>query len=412
MGCKPGTLVNYNLSVSLSQNTQQNSFKLKKLAKGVNYLDLYFKKKHKQIFEYINSNLSKKCSLNLEKLTKSGLRSFRDKSDLVNQEKCFKKTVFDLIFMMSRKQSVSNSRRISKKDNILFRTDFSCIQSELFNTHNHLQFQIEKQKYENSYNGGGKYNLGKYMIDKTQKIGKGAYSTVYLAEDSKGSVYAVKYIYKNSLSNKLPLVNNEVNILKKIKSNCECNFIVKVLDIYEDESCIYIIMEKMPQSLLTLINTKKLENNPYLIWIIIITIIHMIDYCHNKARIAHSDLHPKNILADVSQYSFKLCDFGLSVKEEECMKDSYESCGEIARVFRGFLLPPEILEEYTEVLNLSSNNLSNTSYLCNNPERKLSYSYTFEGRKAIDIWMFGVTIYWIVFGNIECFEEKKNNKYV
>jgi len=145
----------------------------------------------------------------------------------------------------------------------------------------------------------------KYTLDK--KLGEGTFSITYLARDEAGHKVAVKHIQKRKV--KEEDWENEINILRILQKNPHPN-IVTCLDIFEDESDVFIIEELLPHGdLLTFVT----RNSPLreadirrLFW----TIINAVEHLHSLG-IVHRDIKLENLLLD-SRGRVKLIDFNLS----------------------------------------------------------------------------------------------------
>lgn len=177
------------------------------------------------------------------------------------------------------------------------------------------------------------------------------------------------------------------------------------------------------------------------LWHIIRSLILAVDYCHNYLNIVHGDIHPKNILVSNDLFNVKLSDFGLSSIEEDCYKtkdlenmfnfnEKIKKKNDKKNRINGYKIPPELLEVFnkkntTSKLNLTTaseyNNMSNNKTLQNNNSNIETnfFNYhnlinelsTFKSKKCIDVWMIGVTIYWIFKGNINDFDNNPNETY-
>nr|XP_029504074.1 calcium/calmodulin-dependent protein kinase type 1D-like [Oncorhynchus nerka] len=97
---------------------------------------------------------------------------------------------------------------------------------------------------ENGESGKGTW---KKQVDDIKKIfelkeilGTGAFSEVVLAQErSTGKMFAVKCIPKKALKGKESSIENEINVLRKIKHEN----IVALEDIYESSNHLYLIMQ-------------------------------------------------------------------------------------------------------------------------------------------------------------------------
>lgn len=72
-------------------------------------------------------------------------------------------------------------------------------------------------------------------------LGTGAFSEVRLAEskDRPGELYAVKIIDRKALKGKDDSLENEINVLRKLKHSN----IVQLLETFEDKHKVYLVME-------------------------------------------------------------------------------------------------------------------------------------------------------------------------
>lgn len=411
---------------------------------------------YKEANTYMNLNYQK----SQQNLNKDGINNMKDS---------FISTKLPLNNQLSLKNDSLTCNILHEKS---FKLTFFSLHQQQF----HLNLDLI-QTNNSFFSCGQIYTLhNKYYIDKNVKLGKGAFSTVYSAIDSKNKKYAVKHILKsrsyspssmnNTIVNKDDIIDNEIFILKRIIRAPKSNFIIKVYDIYEDKGDIFIVMEYLDSTLNNLIqefNNKKLIDE-FLIWKIIRGLVMSIDYCHNTVFITHSDIHPKNILLSNDKQNVKLCDFGLAKAEEEMsfqfnlnntlLKRNSSIRKKKQNVFNGYLKPPEVIENSIKsiynVKNMKTNVFNN---MASNPQKKINITnnnsisflhnngsliyknikekslfsengYTnnqivstnlllnYENRKAIDMWMLGVTIYWILHGNINCFEiDNDNNTY-
>lgn len=151
--------------------------------------------------------------------------------------------------------------------------------------------------------------IGPFVLK--EKIGQGAFSSVYKAEhiDTKELV-AIKYIKKatilSSHHTSLDILSSEINNQKKLFHNN----IAKIYCTIETNSTISIATEYCGNGdlLSHIIEKGKFTENDAckIFW----QIINALEYMHSMC-IAHRDLKPENILFDYNN-DVKLCDFGLS----------------------------------------------------------------------------------------------------
>lgn len=163
--------------------------------------------------------------------------------------------------------------------------------------------------------------VGNYKLLKT--IGKGTFGKVKLAENVEtGSQVAVKIIEKANVSTlkQKHSVQREVRLMKLLNHPN----IVKVFDILETETEIYIAMEladggELFDYIVAQGKVKEIEARKFFR-----EIISAVDYCHRNSVI-HRDLKPENLLLDKDR-NLKIIDFGFgNTFHRERTLDTY--CG-------------------------------------------------------------------------------------
>lgn len=167
----------------------------------------------------------------------------------------------------------------------------------------------------------------KYYLRKI--IGNGIYGEVWLIKDiiSKEN-YALKIQSKNDLdSEKVAL--KEIKLLELVKNN---NNFVKIIDNFEDENYIYIVLEYYQNNLrdfITNVHQLNLSQKLFFIKKWSYQILKGLYYLNNLGY-GHFDLKPENILLSY-ELDIKICDLGLCEKLEdieenqECQSTFYRS---------------------------------------------------------------------------------------
>jgi len=170
--------------------------------------------------------------------------------------------------------------------------------------------------------------LDKYKRGK--ELGKGGFSIVYqCTSNDDGEEYAVKVIDKEALKDDIKLLQREVQIMKKVSHNN----ILKLHEIYEDETRVFIVMELVSGSeLFDRIVDKGFYNEKYS-KNIVRQILSAVAYLHEQG-IAHRDLKPENLLCsgEGDDEVVKIADFGLSkiFNEEDKLVTSCGTPGYVA----------------------------------------------------------------------------------
>ena len=151
---------------------------------------------------------------------------------------------------------------------------------------------------------------------KIEKLGSGAYGTVYKALMKKNQkIVAVKRIKINLDTEGIPSsALREISILRNLyHENIE-----KILDIITTDTKLYMVLEFIEFDLQSffekLSQEPKITNYSHeeLIKIILKQILKGVEYLHSK-KIIHRDLKPQNVLIN-KDLTIKLADFGLSRK--------------------------------------------------------------------------------------------------
>ncbi|KAL1925668.1 uncharacterized protein VTP21DRAFT_551 [Calcarisporiella thermophila] len=203
----------------------------------------------------------------------------------------------------------------------------------------------------------------KYEIH-NKTLGTGNFGTVCLASNrSTGNLYACKIIDKNKFwmqSKVEEAIRREVAILRRMKHP----HIVTLVDMYDNEKTIYLVMELVSGGdLVHYMNEKEPRPGEFECRNFTRQICLAVQYMHRE-NIVHRDLKPDNILLteDIPPL-LKVTDFGLA-KVADHISKFQTACGTPT------YLAPEIIKK----------------------DETSGYG------KAVDIWSLGVVVYWMLIG--------------
>ncbi|KAG9510623.1 Calcium/calmodulin-dependent protein kinase type 1 [Fragariocoptes setiger] len=174
--------------------------------------------------------------------------------------------------------------------------------------HDSIQMPLLGADYTFSRNIEAKYEF-------KDRLGTGAFSEVYLAENRQDSrdLVAIKCIDKKALRGKEDSLENEIKVLRKLKHKN----IVQLLDIYDDRTTVYLVMQLISGGELfdRIVEkgnyTEKDASN------LIKQILEAVDYMHSQG-VVHRDLKPENLLyfSPDDDSNIMISDFGLSRCED------------------------------------------------------------------------------------------------
>ena len=179
----------------------------------------------------------------------------------------------------------------------------------------------------------------------TKNLGKGGYGKVFqVRQKMTNKLFACKKLSKLNINNLIKF-RREIDILIKI----DHPNIIKLLEVFESQNSLYLIMEECYGGELFDRILKRIENN--LMYTekeaceIIRQVMGAIEYCHNKG-IVHRDLKPENLLylkeGPEENNPLKIIDFGLS--QDLNIKKILSS-----KVGTAYYVSPEILQgKYSE----------------------------------------------------------------
>ncbi|XP_022875601.1 phosphoenolpyruvate carboxylase kinase 1-like [Olea europaea var. sylvestris] len=170
-----------------------------------------------------------------------------------------------------------------------------------------------------------------------EEIGRGKYGVVFRCHSAiTGDCFAVKSIDKRLVQNDAvdrQCLYNEAKIMQLVSSNNHPN-VLKIFDIYEDDSFLHIILEYCQSSdLFDRINARPIFTESEALDVMV-PLMEAIAHCHRHG-IAHRDIKPDNILFN-DKNELKLADFGSA----EFFNDSQPMSGIVGTPY---YVAPEVL---------------------------------------------------------------------
>ena len=210
-----------------------------------------------------------------------------------------------------------------------------------------LGFERECNKYD-------------FIHEGKNPIGRGAFGEVWkVTHENSKKVYCIKILNKRDIYEQKLI--NQINKEISIMYNVNHPYSVKLVNHFEDNEKLYLIMELATNgNLYNLIQNNKKDKNKKinLIKKLIIQTIEIIKHLHSL-NIIYRDIKPENLLLDKDN-NIKLCDYGWA---------TYITPGKFLTVYCG---TPEYVS----------------------PEMLKKYAYN----EKVDIWGIGVLIFELVFG--------------
>uniref|UniRef100_A0A8L8Q552 non-specific serine/threonine protein kinase n=1 Tax=Heligmosomoides polygyrus TaxID=6339 RepID=A0A8L8Q552_HELPZ len=164
------------------------------------------------------------------------------------------------------------------------------------------------QQKESRYMRLRRQKMNKDMFEVLQHIGVGAFGRVSLVKKKdSGQVYAMKSLLKKDVIVKQQAAH--VKAERDILAEADSPWIVKLFFSFQDDRCLYFVMEYVPggDMMQLLINKGIFEEKLARFYIAELTCA--IEYVHSLGFI-HRDIKPDNILIDQHGH-IKLTDFGL-----------------------------------------------------------------------------------------------------
>ncbi|CBY15352.1 unnamed protein product [Oikopleura dioica] len=212
--------------------------------------------------------------------------------------------------------------------------------------------------------------LNNYKI--SHVLGTGAFSEVKLAEHKETKkLAAIKCIPRRVLRGKSDLINNEINVLRKIKHPN----IIELLEFYDNQSHIYLVMELVTGGELFDRIVEKGSYSERDASELSCQILEAVQYLHSLG-IVHRDLKPENLLymSPDDDARIMLSDFGLSKMLYSDTAMLQTACGT-----PGYVAPEILLQQ--------------------------PYG------KAVDVWSIGVIAYILLCGYPPFYDESDANLF-
>jgi serine/threonine protein kinase len=219
-------------------------------------------------------------------------------------------------------------------------------------------------------------NESVYEVYRSNIIGKGTYSTIYLGRCIKSKIKdRIERLDKFVAVKKIVLDKNhvrsrqmvEIDIMRELIDFSHLN-IIKCYEIISDGDIVYIIMEycNCGDFSSLLIGRPMSENwTKYYFK----QIIDGLKFLHDK-NIIHRDIKPKNILLSNNRKTVKICDFGFAKKID-----------------------------YVYGNNMGSGSLKKIATVCGSPLYMAPEIYQNNGyTESVDIWSLGIILYEMLTG--------------
>ena len=305
------------------------------------------KSKNKKELNYIKTTLNE-TTIKLTQLT------IEKKSKSKDEKKKKKIRNYSQNSILEKKNNSSNSLLSTIKD-----SNYYMKESELLCKYIKEYYSKNKEypKTDISF-----YKFGRM-------IGKGAFGKVNLGLNLlTGRVVAIKSFNKENIKNEISRkkILYETNLMRKLRHNS----ITKILETFESEKYIFIIMEYISGGNLQSFVKKRRKLNEKTAKIFYKQIIEGIKYIHSQ-NIVHRDIKLENILIDLNN-NIKICDFGVGIMIN---KNSilHDQCG------TPVYMAPEIIK-----------NEGYTGF-------------------PVDIWSSGIALYIMLSGNVPFNRGKLND---
>ena len=364
---------NFNFKITSSTKKLKNN-KKNGLGTKKNFFLVYNKNINSniKIFNALRNNVDKKNSKKIkskstEKLNMQ-IKSLKEELNIEPKNKLIKAnnkiTSYDIL---SQRKSKSSQRE--KENEIKKEKDLNAIQNIYMESSLNLTNYIKKYFKKNKKYPNTDLSFYKYG----RLIGQGAFGKVNLGLNVlTGRVVAIKSFNKNNFdvnSDFIKKIIYETNLMKKLNHKN----VTKILEMFEDDKYILIIMEYINGGNLFSFVKKRRKLSEKISKFLFKQIILGLQHIHSH-NIVHRDVKLENILIDLNN-TIKICDFGIGRVLSNPDDLLYDQCG------TPMYMAPEIL-----------------------------FSSKEKGYKGfpIDIWSAGIALYIMLSGTLP-FSVKKED---
>ena len=346
-------------------NIQKNEIIEGKEKDNKNQIDFnYIKKELKLIDEKLIKDLN---SQKIELTEKKGSEIIKSKEEKENNEEIKSTIKLDQNKIPNLEKLINNSKRQNTN---------STLSSSNRDSNYYLTLSVKLSNYIKTYylkyNNYPETSLSFYKYGRL--IGQGAFGKVNLGLNIlTGRIVAIKSFNKKTLSKN----NNEKKILYETNLMKQLNHpnITKILELFETEDYIFIIMEYINGGNLFSFIKKRRKLSEKTAKFLFKQIIEGIKHIHSK-NIVHRDIKLENILIDLKN-NIKICDFGIGKILKKKKEKLFEQCG------TPMYMAPEI-------------------YLCTSEKGYDPF--------PVDLWSSGIALYIMLSGTIPfLFSDDNNN---
>ena len=366
----------YTHKTSNNAKSKQNS-----ISKGNNMLYQYakpFKKKKKNITPSMKINNKKgttylvyknKLAFPNRNIVASAMNkqitNYKNTTSRSNTKMCCKRNDTPPPSFIINTNTINTHHTINNDDSSITSIISSIHDAHYFKHESELLCKHIKTYYRNNKEYP-KTDLSFYKYGRI--IGRGAFGKVNIGLNIlTGRIVAIKSFNKQNISSftSKEKIRKETDIMRNLKHSS----ITKILEMFESEKYVLIIMEYIPGGNLHSYIKKRKKISEHITKVLFKQIIEGIKYIHSHG-IVHRDIKLDNILLDLNN-NIKICDFGVSKRINENTL-LYDQCG------TPLSMAPEII--------------MNNGY-CGFP---------------VDVWSAGVSLYMMLTGKAP-FNKTSNN---